>query len=257
MITLQQVLNSQSTLLEGKRIKLVRHKDTRREHRAEYREVIKDRATLLEYQQKQGRNVFDKCEYLVSFTGLDHGRSLFLGVFKVNGCKFKDGHYWYDLQQVDVFNSLVDRLVIDWGRGSQAWVQWYHSREKEVLEILPEGSIGDFKGLQNFVLECRELQRLVQHKKANREWMNHLSSVKGIYLILDEKEGKQYIGSAYGEQGIWQRWSEYAKNPSGDNKLLKQLLEKEKCGCCRCTSRCGGTADGHALRWAMTLKSVS
>jgi hypothetical protein len=53
-----------------------------------------------------------------------------------------------------------------------------------------------------------------------------LSSVSGVYLILDQRSGKQYVGSAYGKGGIWARWRSYAKNPSGGNKLLKILLHK-------------------------------
>ncbi len=35
---------------------------------------------------------------------------------------------------------------------------------------------------------------------------------------------KQYVGSAYGEDCIWQRWSEYVKNGHGGNIDLKNLL---------------------------------
>ncbi len=34
-----------------------------------------------------------------------------------------------------------------------------------------------------------------------------VSSVNGVYLILDTRTGNQYIGSAYGNDGIWQKWS--------------------------------------------------
>jgi len=223
MMTLDQILSSQSDLLNGKRVKLVRHKDTREE----YREAIKNRPALLEYQREQGKHIFSRCDYIVSFFGLEHSRSVFFGVFKVNGHKIVNGKYYYDLEEVKAYRSLVDRLVIDWGSNARAWHQWYHRCPKEVLEVLPEGTIGDFKGLQNFVLEYRDLQRLVQHKNANREWMHHLSSIKGIYLILDTKAGQQYVGSAYGDRGIWQRWEAYAKNPSGGNKLLKKLMLKD------------------------------
>ena len=33
--------------------------------------------------------------------------------------------------------------------------------------------------------------------------------------------GEIYIGSAYGSEGLWGRWSNYAKNVHGGNKLLK------------------------------------
>lgn len=69
----------------------------------------------------------------------------------------------------------------------------------------------------------RELTELI--RKGNREWRARLSAVAGVYLILDAKTGKQYVGSASGAQGIWGRWSEYADNGHGENKLLKELVE--------------------------------
>jgi hypothetical protein len=47
----------------------------------------------------------------------------------------------------------------------------------------------------------------------------------GLYLITDTSSGKVYVGSAYGHEGIWQRWSNYCKNGHGGNKELKALLQ--------------------------------
>ena len=61
---------------------------------------------------------------------------------------------------------------------------------------------------------------------SNPSWYDMLSSVKGIYLILDEYDGKMYIGAAYGEKGIWGRWRDYAKtNGTGGNKLLIEIIK--------------------------------
>jgi hypothetical protein len=50
-----------------------------------------------------------------------------------------------------------------------------------------------------------------------------LSSVYGVYLLTDKKTGKHYVGSAYGNQGIWGRWSDYIYDCHGNNKELKEL----------------------------------
>ncbi|WP_189654688.1 GIY-YIG nuclease family protein [Paracoccus mutanolyticus] len=42
------------------------------------------------------------------------------------------------------------------------------------------------------------------------DWKAALESIKGIYLITDTRTGKRYVGSAYGDQGIWSRWCAYA-----------------------------------------------
>jgi len=53
-----------------------------------------------------------------------------------------------------------------------------------------------------------------------------LSVTKGIYLISDTNTGKLYVGSAYGEDGIWGRWKSYVStNGHGNNKTLKELVE--------------------------------
>lgn len=223
MITLQQTLNSRSSLLEGARVKVVRHKDGREE----YRDVIRDRARLLEYQKEQGSDVFGGCDYIISFIGLERRRSLFFGVFRVKGSAVKDGKYTYDLEQIHEFDDFVDRLVIDWGGSSRAWHQWYPAQGKEVVEVLPAGYIGNFPGLLGFVLEFDELKALIDNPDANYEWRHHLSAVNGVYLILDTQTGMQYIGSANGVSGIWQRWAEYAATGHGGNRELAALHESD------------------------------
>lgn len=54
-----------------------------------------------------------------------------------------------------------------------------------------------------------------------------LSQVKGVYLIIDTTDGRQYIGSAYGEKGIFGRWSEYVNTHHGGNAEFIKLLKKE------------------------------
>lgn len=219
MITLKQILNSQSPLLEGKKVKVVRHKDSREE----YRHVMKDREALLEYQREQAKDVFKGCDYIISFIGLERKRSVFIGVFKINGSGPRNGKHYYDLEPVPEFDDFVDRLVIDWGSNAIAWHQWYDRQEKEVVELLPQGYIGNFPGLLDFVLEYDELKILINNPDANYEWRHHLSAVNGVYLILDTSTGMQYIGSANGSNGIWQRWCDYAANGHGGNKELIAL----------------------------------
>ena len=46
-------------------------------------------------------------------------------------------------------------------------------------------------------------------------------------MILDTFTGNQYIGSAYGSKGIWQRWTDYSKSKHGGNKKLIQLCKND------------------------------
>lgn len=42
-------------------------------------------------------------------------------------------------------------------------------------------------------------------------------------MLFDKSNGKKYIGSAYGENGIWKRWSDYIYSKNGGNKEMLQL----------------------------------
>lgn len=222
MLTLQSFLTSQTDIFQNSRVKLVRHKDAR----AEYRDMLKNRDSLLKYQSKQPTDVFKDCDYIISFIGKERRRSILFGIYKVQSMKKKDGLYCYDLKQMPELEHLNDRLVIDWGPSGRVWCQKYEN-QKELVEVLPQGYIGNFPGLLDFTLEYDELQRLIQNPEANRDWYQHLSSVNGIYLILDQKTGLQYIGSACGNKGIWGRWENYAKTGHGGNLELKKLLAKD------------------------------
>lgn len=223
MVTIQEILNLKTDIFSNSKVKLVRHKDSR----AEYRELIKDRNELLKYQQEQSKPIFHDCDYIISFIGQERKKSILFGIFKVNGYVERNGKYYYDLIQLPEFEYLSNRIIIDWGSNAISWHQWYDKQVKEVIQILPHGYLGEFPGLLNFVLEFNELERLIENPEANEDWKNHLSSVNGIYLILDSKTGDQYIGSANGQGGIWQRWTEYAKTFDGGNQRLIELCKSD------------------------------
>lgn len=135
------------------------------------------------------------------------------------------GEYHYDLTKEPGYEGLEKRVVIDWGRGALAWHQ--RTTNKVVLEIRPGASLVVFKDYLEFTLTFSELREIFQNPEAHNEWRSRLSSVAGIYLILATRSGHQYIGSAYGTDGIWGRWAAYAKNGHGENVELENLLQSE------------------------------
>jgi hypothetical protein len=219
VLTFKEVLSLKTDILDKYKVKYVRHKDNRKQ----YRELIKDRDELLKYQADQSKNVFEKCDYIASFVGIEQSRAVFIGMFKVDGIKENSHGYEYVLNEIDGFDDFKERLVIDWGKSAITWHQWMDSNPKDIVELLPKGYLGEFPGLLDFTLDYTELNKLGENLSANREWYLQLSSINGIYLILDKVTGNQYIGSAYGKDGIWQRWSEYSKTGHGGNELLKGL----------------------------------
>lgn len=50
-----------------------------------------------------------------------------------------------------------------------------------------------------------------------------MENQKAVYLIVDIKTGKKYVGSAYGDNMLLGRWRNYIANGHGGNKLLKSL----------------------------------
>ena len=87
-----------------------------------------------------------------------------------------------------------------------------------------KASITDFNGFDSINIDYSTLQYIVANSIPS--WKTALSNAKGVYLIVDTKSGKQYVGSAYGDDCIWQRWFAYAKTGHGGNAELKNLLNE-------------------------------
>lgn len=89
-----------------------------------------------------------------------------------------------------------------------------------------------FPGYADLHLDYRELKQTIYYDN----WKAPLSSVFGIYLLNDKTNGKKYVGSASGVQGIFGRWSTYLSGGYDDteeqsgklfpNSQLKQLVTK-------------------------------
>ncbi len=193
------------------------------------------------YQGFQDPKRFGDSKHIAVFAPLDGGAALFLGLWDVISCKlnteltdadfagidefsfpqsWKGKVVWYNLKHNQTMSDLSERLVIDWGPGALAWVQ---RGDKPVLEIRRPNSIGDFASYSGVKLSYSDLKKLMGDASSNLTWRNALSSVNGVYLIRDESSGKLYVGSAYGEQGIYGRWKIYATSGHGGDVMLRNL----------------------------------
>jgi hypothetical protein len=90
----------------------------------------------------------------------------------------------------------------------------------EIAQILPDIFDNDiFPGYDKVNISWDELSRVI----TKESWKTALENQKGVYLITDISNGKMYIGAAYGEKMILNRWKSYVENGNGGNNQLKVL----------------------------------
>lgn len=203
-------------------VKVLRHKDLQHDLWSLRRE-----GTFNQYQNGQTWDVFGSAQYVISFIAERNKYAKFVGVWEVTSKRKKQPKgYKYKTKELSNFKTLEGRLIVRWGEGTRSWAQWLHRQgDKDIVELLPPNYVMDFPGFYNFAISYDQLTTMVKNPDSNREWQRMLSSVSGVYVLLDQRTGKQYVGSAYGAGGFWARWKSYAKSPSGGNLLLRKLLQ--------------------------------
>ena len=138
----------------------------------------------------------------------------------------ESNEYLYELEEFREIEEYNDRLVIDWGKAAISWFQIAGRQPKKIVSIM-DNERKAFPGFDNIMLSYYELLEMVDDPVKYEAWHSALSSVYGIYLIVNKKNGDQYVGSATGTNGILGRWSEYAYGHTGGDKRLIELMKKE------------------------------
>jgi len=217
--------------LDPKRVKLIRHSLADKEFRQCY-----EKGMVTEYTRVQSDTFSNGYDYWCVFISGKSTTAKFFTCYKVNG-SVRDTHdvkpdnfpledwfqgqkMFYELEHIDSLKEYEGRLLIEWGKGALALVQ-KATNEKPIVAIQDKRV---FSGYENFVLTYDELKEIVKDPTAYESWHTALSSVKAIYLIVDRENGRQYVGSAYGKDGLLGRWAHYVDSLHGDNKLMKELL---------------------------------
>lgn len=237
-ILLQNIFPLEELKKEG-RILLVRHSHEKLKEM--YFENL-----IEEYQSFQDKPAFINSRYIICFLGSERNSAVFYGAYEVEEIltgekvpnyskeltkyhnKDKTSNDFYlVLKKIEVFDKFKDRLVIDW-MVPRGWYNTYGDvADKEVIKILPNNYVKDFPGLMNIKIDFQELKKIIDNPDSHSEWFNALSKLQAVYLILDKSDGLQYVGTTYGENGLWQRWETYAKgNHTGGNLKFNKLKEK-------------------------------
>lgn len=196
--------------------------------------------------EKKNRNSNKDLTFL--FIKIDRQKNLWLFV---DGYKITDanGHKAVNLvthkeynsakaERLNQYEPFFGRLVVEWKNLPQ---QFFYVKPEiinniELTEILPLPYLESgesFPGYEAVSKTYRELRKII----TKQDWCDALNNVYGVYVLTDESNGKLYVGSATGEQGIYGRWSTYLddgydKKEENDkdypNKGLKKLVESDK-----------------------------
>lgn len=182
-----------------------------------------------EWQQWQSKKNFER-QFVVSLIAMPESNQwLLAGVYRSCGCEWIESKemYQYQLRALPEYAEVSGRLVAEFvRRGRQSYLNAENWTEKIILSQFHRKklSIGRFPGYRMVNLSRLELETVVSNSLES--WRTALSSVAGIYLIADTVSGQLYVGSASGEGGIWQRWSNYVATGHGGNVALRALMGK-------------------------------
>jgi hypothetical protein len=132
----------------------------------------------------------------------------------------------YSVELTDSYKEFIGRLLIHHpGAGTQgrAFYLENYFEEFEISQIFDKPFEGEaFCGYENIAHGFSQMEAIIRMDKL--DWKTALQNVKGVYLITDRHNGKQYVGSASGESGIWSRWSCYIGTGHGWNDELTKLI---------------------------------
>lgn len=203
------------------------------------------------YQQTQGEKVEKvMCTlvnkgYVASFVAQGAGKALFVGIYSIGDTTslsfseyweipayeemsrlgmegFKptlgrDKILWFDMQLTEYFAEWKGKLIISWPGNDRSWWRRAERNVMPILAITEESQLDSaMPSWDEIDFSWEELNVLPSR------WRIALSQWRGIYFIFDEADSKGYIGSAYGEENIYGRWSNYATTGHGGNSLLKK-----------------------------------
>ena len=135
----------------------------------------------------------------------------------------------YEGEEIEKYSPYFGRLLIKFHKDFQAQGRYAKGliEQMEVLQLLPTTFDGDdFPGYDKIHLSYQQLKAIiVNHKK---DWVAALQNQKAVYLIQDTCNGKLYVGSATGDNGmLLQRWSNYVDNGHGGNVELRKIVEEK------------------------------
>ena len=219
--------------LDPAKVKLIRHALTDKGFKSCY-----DKNMVLEYTRQQKSGFSKNYDYWCVFISGKGTLAKLFACYRVGNSVpdtpdampkdfphpewFQGENAYFDLEHIDLLKDYEGRLTIDWGNSARMWHQKGSTGKPIVAIQADEKKV--FSGFENLILTYDELKEIVENPTIYEAWHTALSSVNAIYLIVDRETGKQYVGSAYGKDGLLGRWSCYVNSLHGNNKLMKELI---------------------------------
>lgn len=230
---LYQLLLSRGVDLPRQRVVLYRHKDQK------YPLVKYIGTPALALYQANQKKAEQLGTLVISFFGHRDNYGVLLGVWQVtgvmptseavskgllNGTFEKLGNepsYFHTLKEVELLQAERLKLEVNFGPPVIVWRRVLSPEKSYTVRLLPDCPV-PFPGLSNVSLVMSELRIAL----LDPTWQRELSTISAIYLLTDELTGRQYVGSAYGGRGLWQRWHDYVDTGHGDNVELIQVVKE-------------------------------
>ena len=221
--------------LDPAKVKMIRHVMTDENFKECYKANM-----VREYTSHQKANFSKGYEYWVTFTSDSGTLAKLYSLYRVGGSvpdtediipeglplreakRFQGQNAFYHLEPADLLKEYEGKLIIDWGNSARMWHQ-KGTTEKPIISLQPDEK-KVFAGYEDLILTYDQLKEIIENPSLYEAWHTALSSVYAIYLIVDRENGRQYVGSAYGEDGLLGRWSCYVKTHHGNNKLMKEVV---------------------------------
>ncbi len=172
------------------------------------------------------RNDFSR-DYIFSLIDFYHETDMWLfgGIFEVKKRSDIPNSHSYKIKELTEYSCYVGRLKVKLEkltRGRAFLLERFLDKMK-VAEILKKPFSGAvFPGYENINHDFDILAPIFENE--NPDWKSALKNVQGVYVIMDKETGWKYVGSAYGDSGIWKRWTEYLETGHGWNKELMDLI---------------------------------
>lgn len=191
---------------------------------------------------KKSRNRRNEIQF--QFIEVEYHKWLFVGAYLIKEknsqtkkVAYGNHHVKFALaERLKEYDKFIEKVLVNHTNTGQSW---FYVNPKIIESVVVESvssisyfnQTSQFPDYENISFSYQELKK----NWTNSSWRQYLSAVYGVYVITDAKTGKLYVGSAYGDNGVYGRWSTYLSEGYDKsemeenrypNKRLYEIVEK-------------------------------